>query len=190
MIRDNGGWDNFKMTEIEKYSCNDNREVERRENELMKELKASMNTNNSFSTDGETKERIKEYYQKNKERIKDYIDKKKEIRKEQSKEYRDKNKEKLKERKKEYYENNKEKILKNSKEYYESNIEKQKIYSDQYREKNKEEINKKKREYYERTKEKNKETLKCDCGCEVSNKNLKRHENTKKHIDLMNKINS
>ena len=31
MLRDNGGWDMFKMIEIEKFSCNDKREAERRE---------------------------------------------------------------------------------------------------------------------------------------------------------------
>ena len=44
MIRGNGGWDCFKMIEVEKYPCKDNREAERREDEVMKELKASMNT--------------------------------------------------------------------------------------------------------------------------------------------------
>lgn len=33
MIRDNGGWDNFRMIEVEKYSCNNKREAE---NEKMK----------------------------------------------------------------------------------------------------------------------------------------------------------
>ena len=30
-IRNNGGWENFKMIEVEKYPCNDNREAEARE---------------------------------------------------------------------------------------------------------------------------------------------------------------
>jgi len=30
MIRENGGWDTFKMIEVEKYPCNDRREAERR----------------------------------------------------------------------------------------------------------------------------------------------------------------
>ena len=44
MIRDNGGWGVFKMIEIEKYPCDDKREAEKREDELMKELKANMNS--------------------------------------------------------------------------------------------------------------------------------------------------
>jgi len=73
MVRDNGGWQMFKMIEVEKYSCNDKREAERRENEVMKELRASMNTNRSYETIEVRKERIKKkdekYYAKNKTQI-------------------------------------------------------------------------------------------------------------------------
>ena len=48
MMRENGGWDMFRMIEIEKYACKDKREAEKRENEIMKELKANMNSHNSF----------------------------------------------------------------------------------------------------------------------------------------------
>jgi hypothetical protein len=75
MIRDNGGFDRFKMIEVEKYPCKDKREAERREDEVMKELKASMNTIKSFTTDEERKEYHKdyhkEYYENNKEQIKE-----------------------------------------------------------------------------------------------------------------------
>ena len=79
MIRQNGGWDDFKMIEVEKYPCADKREAERRENEVMKELKASMNTNKSFRTKDELTECRKEYF----------------------KDYRDNNKLKIQERNKE-----------------------------------------------------------------------------------------
>ena len=82
MIRENGGWNAFKMLEVEKYPCADKREAERRENEVMKELKASMNMINSFVT----KEELKEY------------------KKEHNKEYKKNNKLKIQERNKEYYE--------------------------------------------------------------------------------------
>jgi len=114
MMRDNGGWDMFKMLEVEKYPCNDKREAERRENEVMKELKASMNMINSFRT----QEEISEYH-------------------------------------KEYRENNKPKIQEKNKEY---------------REENKDKINAR---------------IKCECGCEVMNRHLKRHRATKKHLDKM-----
>jgi len=61
MIRENGGWDMFKMIEVEKYQCNDKREAERRENEVMKELKANMNTYSSFLNEDQSKEYRKKY---------------------------------------------------------------------------------------------------------------------------------
>ncbi len=99
MIRQNGGWEMFKMLEVEKYPCNDRREAERRENEVMKELKASMNMINSFRTKDEITEYHKEYH----------------------KDYRENNKPKIQEQKKKYYENNKPKIQEQNKEHYESN---------------------------------------------------------------------
>ena len=105
MIRDNGGFDRFKMIEVEKYPCKDKREAERREDEIMKELKASMNTYKSFRTDEERKEYEKQYREDNKETIQEYYET---------------NKEKLQEYKKEYQENNKEKIQEYDKEYYET----------------------------------------------------------------------
>ena len=48
LIRDNGGWDNFRMIEVEKYPCSDRREAEKRETEVMKEVKANMNSMSSY----------------------------------------------------------------------------------------------------------------------------------------------
>jgi len=94
MIRENGGWDRFKMIEVEKYLCKDNREAERREDEIMKELKATMNMIRASRTN-------REYYENNKDKIQEY-----------GKEYRENNKEKIQEYGKEYYENNKDMIRK------------------------------------------------------------------------------
>jgi hypothetical protein len=89
MIRDNGGFDRFKMIEVEKYPCEDKREAERREDEVMKELKASMNTYKSFTTDEERKERNKEKTIEYREINKEYI---KEQKNEYMKQYRETNK--------------------------------------------------------------------------------------------------
>ena len=74
MIRENGGFEMFKMIEVEKYPCNDRREAEKREDELMKELKATMNKIKSFRTEEykiqykeEYKEKIKEQRKQDKE---------------------------------------------------------------------------------------------------------------------------
>ncbi len=48
MIRDNGGWDSFKMIEIKKFSCTNKREAEAEEDKVMRELKATMNMNRAF----------------------------------------------------------------------------------------------------------------------------------------------
>ena len=50
MIRDNGGWDSFKMIEIKKFSCTNKREAEAEEDKVMRELKATMNMVRAFRT--------------------------------------------------------------------------------------------------------------------------------------------
>ena len=141
MIRQNGGFEMFKMIEIEKYKCNDRREADKRENEVMKELKATMNKNRSFITEEEHKDKIKQYYEDNKDKI---VKKKKE--------YYEDNKDKIKQ----YYEDNKDK----SKQYREENKDKIKQYYEDYYQDNKDKINEYNKEYYLRKKaEKEKEKL-------------------------------
>ena len=103
MIRENGGWEKFLMLEVEKYPCADKREAERRENEVIKEVRASMNTYKSFITKDELteyhKEYNKEFYEANKPKIQEY-----------HKEYYEANKQKIQERSKDYRDNNKLKL--------------------------------------------------------------------------------
>ena len=116
MMRDNGGWDMFKMIEFEKFPCNYKREAERRENEVIKDLKANMNKVSSYVTEEEKKERdiknAKEYYKENKTKIEKY-----------KKEYSIKHKDEIKEYKKAWYETNKDKVIKNMNERYNNNKE-------------------------------------------------------------------
>ena len=142
MIRGNGGWEMFKMIEVEKYPCNDRREAEKKENELMKELKANMNKNRSFITNEERLEQQSQYYKDNKD-----------TRKETIKQYREYNKDKIKDERRQYYENNKETIKEKNKEYNEKNKEKVKEREKNFRERNKEKIKDKRKQYYEDTKE-------------------------------------
>ena len=60
MIRENGGWDCFRMIEIKKFPCNDKREAEAEEDRIMCEMKATMNERRPSRT-------IKQYYIDNKE---------------------------------------------------------------------------------------------------------------------------
>ena len=72
MIREHGGWDAFKMIEVEKYPCKDKQEAERREYEIIQKLKSgnkskSMNTH-FFHSDEEKLQKQKHYeeYKRNK----------------------------------------------------------------------------------------------------------------------------
>jgi len=104
MIRENDGWEMFKMIEIEKYPCNDRREAEKKEDEILKELKATMNTNRAQRTNKQYSEnnkgKIKQYREDNKDKIKQYYENNIEKIKEYQKQYKENNKEILKVRKK------------------------------------------------------------------------------------------
>ena len=49
IIRENGGWDMFKMIQIKEFPCNSRREAEAEEFKMMQELRAVMNRMPSFS---------------------------------------------------------------------------------------------------------------------------------------------
>jgi predicted GIY-YIG superfamily endonuclease len=50
MVRQNGNWESFKMTQIKEFPCNNKREAEAEENEVMLDFKASMNDHRSSRT--------------------------------------------------------------------------------------------------------------------------------------------
>ena len=114
-IRDNGGWDEWQMIEIEKYPCNDKREAEARERYWIEYYKASLNK--ILPTRSTT-----EWCKDNKEHIKQY-----------RKEYDENNKEYIKQRKREWYEANKEHIIQKNKTLYQQNCEIKKTYQREYR---------------------------------------------------------
>lgn len=90
-------------------------------------------------------------------------------------EYKEKNKDKIKEKHKKYreQEQNKEK----QKKYREEHKEKQKEYHKIYREEHKEILT-----------EKRKELIICNCGCEITKIHLKRHQQSKKHLNYINSL--
>jgi hypothetical protein len=65
-IRDNEGWDNWEMIEIEKYNCNDRNEAAARERYWYEILQAKLNTDYPNST---KKESCKKYRDNNKEKL-------------------------------------------------------------------------------------------------------------------------
>jgi len=76
-IRDNGGWENWDMIEIEKYPCADGNEARARERYWYETLEASLNTINPNRNKKEYREKTKkiraekdkEWYSKNREEI-------------------------------------------------------------------------------------------------------------------------
>ena len=167
-IRNNGGWDNWRMTPIEEYECENFTQARIREEYWRQEQKADLNMRKAFVSTTEYK---KEYRQQNKDKIKEW-----------NKDYKDKHKDELKE----HYYKNRDKIAEQKKEYYELNQDKLKEYRDQNKDK-KREYDKKYREQNEdKLKEYSKEKITCDCGCIVSRIHLARHQRTPKHIKLLN----
>jgi hypothetical protein len=104
-IRENGGWEEWNMIEIEKHDCNDGNEKRAREEYWRSHFNAKLNTFRAYRTEEEKKEQMKEYKEQNKEREK-----------ENNKEYREQNRGKLLEQQKERYEQNKGKLLEQKKE--------------------------------------------------------------------------
>ena len=149
-IRENGGWDNWRMTIIEEYSdCKNDIEKRIREQKWIDELNANLNSHKAYTTEEQKKEQMKEfnkydkkYYEEHKEQL--ALNKKK---------YAEQNREKIAQKDKEYREQNKEEILQKAKEYREQNKEEILQKAKEYREQNKDKVNQKRREYYEQNKE-------------------------------------
>jgi hypothetical protein len=162
-IRDNGGWEEWVMIQIEPYSCYSKKELETRERYHIDFFKPTLNKEIPTRT-------VKEWYNDNKEVIAKKCKKRhndnREKNLEKQKKYREANKEKINEKLKEHRKANKEKINKKLKEHYHANKEK---------------ISEKRKEYYEKVKEQRKEKVICDhCGCEIRKTDLKKHQKTKK----------
>ena len=66
-LRNNGGWNNFQMIEIEKYPCNDSNEAGARERYWYEQLNSTLNTS---IPNRDPIEYSKYYYEKNVEQIK------------------------------------------------------------------------------------------------------------------------
>ncbi len=105
-IRENGGWENWDMIEVEKYSAKDKNDLHKRERFWLEELSATLNKKIPSQQKSEyrqnNKEKIsqydKEYYQNNKEKAKEYYQNNKEKISQREAEWRQKNREKLAEK--------------------------------------------------------------------------------------------
>ena len=130
-IRENGGWDEWEMIEIEKFNGKTKLEARIREQELIKEHNANLNMLNAYITEEEraaTKKAITEKYR----------EENKELLKEQTKQYKEEHKDIIAEQMKKYRQENKEKIYEKTKEYRENNKEQHQEWQKAWTEKNKE----------------------------------------------------
>lgn len=101
-IRENGGWDNFKMIQVGTREQLKKREAEAIEEEYRLELRANMNTIKCFTTDTK-QEQKKKWCEDNKDKVAEYM-----------KLYRQENKDKIALQSRKYYDDNKDEILKNN----------------------------------------------------------------------------
>jgi len=180
-IRKHGGWDNWEMVEIEKYSCNDSNEAHKRERYWLETLCATLNCVNPYATKDEKELQKKIWYNHNKNEIlskkkENYVENKEEILKYQ-KEYAQLHKEEIKEYQKEYNEQNKEQISETSKIYRETHKEEIKQTMKKWHEENKDKI-----------KEKKAKNVVCECGNEFTLGNQSKHLKTKTHIAYQNAL--
>jgi hypothetical protein len=199
----NIGWDNVTITLLEEYSCKTKKQLDKKENEYIKESiedPLCLNINRSYRTVNE----VIEYQHKYKEENRDYILLRSahyrvthaEELIEKQKKYVENNKEKVKEARQKRYENNKEKELRLHKIYVEQNKEKvnnyKKEWTQQYKETHAEEIAEE-REQKRVIREEKKQTrithdrtiISCDCGGSYQNYQKKRHMESKKHQHFM-----
>jgi hypothetical protein len=114
-IRDNGGWDNWCMIEIEKYPCNDNNEARAREEYWRFNLKSNLNSFKAYVAPEDIKENKAEISQRYREKHKDTII----YDKEYNKQYKQEHEDKIKEYAKQYKINNADKLNQYLKDYRE-----------------------------------------------------------------------
>ena len=95
-IRNNGGWNEWNMIEIEKFPCNDGNEARAREEYWRCHFNAQLNTLRAYRNDEQKKQYNKEKNDRNKDKRLEHYEQ---------------NRDELLEQKKAYYEKNKDKIL-------------------------------------------------------------------------------
>ena len=204
-IFDEYGIENCTIELVEYFSCETKDELFRREGEYIRNndcVNKIIAGRTKQEYNAETKEKKREtdklYYEKNKQAIqakaKQYRDDNKEKKQQKHKEYYEKNKQKWAD----FYQQNKERLREERKDYFkqyrETNKDALKEKRKVYVEENRDELKRKKREYYYKNREALIEGMKakilCECGCEITRKNMYRHQRTKKHQEALNNLNN
>jgi len=171
IIRENGGWENWSMIEIEKYPCTDSKEATARERYWFEELQANMNSIYPQRT-------VQEYRQENKEAFKQYyLDHKEEITARQKTHYINNREHKL-EYQKQYSKDNQDKIKAHKKQYGETHKDERREYDKNYNLINKDMINSKRNVQIE-----------CQCGGHYTLRHKARHFKSLQHIKVIEQQN-
>lgn len=195
------GVDNFYITLIEKYPCNDIEELRAKEGEWIDKI-GTLNMKVAGRTPAQYR---KDTVEQKKEYDKDYNEKNKEKRHKQAKERYENNKEYIKQKNNQHYHQNKQKINQKQKIYRDNNQDTIKEYKKNYRIEHKEEISEKSKQKYQENKEainaknkkyreKHKEELKaknnmkcqCECGKIYTHNNKARHIKSNHHQNFLN----
>jgi hypothetical protein len=181
-IRQNGGWDNWSMIQIENRNCKNKREAESIEQYWIEKLLPTLNVNKPYAMCKEEPQLYKQnWYEENKQKIlekaKKNYEENKEEKLEYQKEYVEKHKDQIYKYQKEYQKENKEKISEQKKIYREANKETAKIQQKQWREENKEKL-----------KAERSQIIDCECGNSHTFGNKHRHLQSKVHINYQNKL--
>ncbi len=192
-IRQNGGWDNWKMCKLKVITQKLSKtELERIERSYIEREESAVNVlipTRTYLEYQHISERYQEYQQNYRrthiEKTEEYNRIYRKQNSDKMKEYKAKfyeaNKEAIAEQAKKYREANKEAIADRNKKYYEANKEAIAEQAKKYREANKEAI-------AERAKQRKKEKVKCECGSLVSKGNISTHNKTIKHQNYLTSL--
>ena len=130
-MRENGGFENFKMVILGTAEQLTKREAQAIEEEYRKKEQATLNMNRCYITDEQKKQYNKQYHQDHKQ---DLLEKQKQYRQdhkqeiaEQIKQYRQKHKTEITEQRKQYRQDHKQEIAEKEKQYRQDNKEEIKI---------------------------------------------------------------
>lgn len=100
-IREQGGWDNWKMVMVKQSPCNSRIELNMLEEEVIQEFQdlTTLNSVKAYTTIDERKEQMKKWNKENPDKCSVYSSEYRKRKPEKQKEYEEKNKEKIEERK-------------------------------------------------------------------------------------------
>ena len=190
-IRENGGWENWDMVEIERRCCENSLDARRIEREYIEQLKSESNiVKRPTITKVERNETVYKWRDKNREEINEnrksnYQDNINGV-KDKQKEWYLLNKEKAKQQNKTNYDNKKEAIIERNNKWKEENKDTYKHIMSEYYLTNIEKIKAYRKDNYPKVKERRSEVIECPCGIKHTYGVRARHFKSKTHQAYLN----